>query len=295
MCRRLPAFTLVELLVVIAIIGVLIALLLPAVQAAREAARRTSCVNNLKQLGLSLQNHHDTTGSLPSGWVGTDPVSGEPDVEGEPGWGWASKVLPFVELRNVADASVQYELPVAHPMNEPARLQSLPSFLCPSDSADTFFPLYAEDAPTSILVQLPTSNYVGVFGTLELDECEGLPIGTICQGDGAFYHLSKTRFRELVDGLSNTAVLGERSSRKGYSTWLGVIPGGEEAMARILGITDHSPNYELGHLDDFRSEHPGGANFVFADGSVHFISEDVDTAAYRAMATINGEELGEEL
>jgi prepilin-type N-terminal cleavage/methylation domain-containing protein/prepilin-type processing-associated H-X9-DG protein len=293
MCKRVSAFTLVELLVVIAIIGVLIALLLPAVQAAREAARRTSCFNNLRQTGLALQNHHDTTGSLPSGWEGADPASGEPDVEGEPGWGWASRILPFIELQNVAATLVKYELPVAHPANRQAREQSLTSFLCPSDSADSFFRIHAEDAPDTVLVQLPTSNYVGVFGTLELDECEGLPVGTICKGDGAFYHLSKVRVRDLVDGLSKTAVIGERSTRKGYSTWTGVIAGGEEAMARILGITDHPPNYELGHLDDFRSEHPGGANFVFADGSVHFISDDVDDAAYRAMATINGGEIDE--
>jgi len=90
-------------------------------------------------------------------------------------------------------------------------------------------------------------------------------------------------------------MVGERSSGKGHSTWMGVVPGGEEAMARILGVTDHSPNYELGHLDDFRSEHPGGANFVFGDGSVHFLSDDIDTVVYRAIATIEGGEIGKGL
>ncbi len=291
MQNRTNAFTLVELLVVIAIIGVLVALLLPAVQAAREAARRTSCINQLKQLGLALQNHHDTVGTLPSGWDSVDPLSRTPNVEGEPGWGWASKVLPFMELQNVADGLVNYELPITHTANEQARLQALVSFRCPSDTAETFFDLHSEDSPGTILVQLPSANYVGVFGTVELDECEGLPVGTICRGDGAFYHLSETRFRNFTDGLSNTAIVGERSSGKGHSTWMGVVPGGEEAMARILGVTDHSPNFELGHLDDFRSEHPSGANFVFGDGSVHFISDNIDTAVYKAIATIEGGEL----
>ena len=189
---------------------------------------------------------------------------------------------------------VDYELPISDLANRQARLQSLASFLCPSDSADLFFDLRSDHSPKTVLIRLPTANYVGVFGTVELDECEGLLVGTICRGDGAFYHLSETRFRDFTDGLSHTAIVGERSSRKGHSKWMGVVPGGEEAMARILGVTDHSPNYELGHLDDFRGEHPGGANFVFGDGSARFVPNDIDAVVYRASATINGGELNTE-
>ena len=99
---RYKAFTLVELLVVIAIIGILIALLLPAVQAAREAARRMSCTNNLKQLGLGLHMYHDVHKTLPIGWLGFDS-SGKPHFEGDPGWAWSARILPFIEQQSLYD------------------------------------------------------------------------------------------------------------------------------------------------------------------------------------------------
>src|SRR5688572_7073348 len=97
MRRHHRGFTLVEILVVIAIIGILVGLLLPAVQAAREAARRTSCFNNMKQIGLALHSYHDTFRTLPPGWLAHDPVTRQPWTEGETGWGWASLILPFIE------------------------------------------------------------------------------------------------------------------------------------------------------------------------------------------------------
>ena len=289
--RNRTAFTLVELLVVIAIIGVLIALLLPAVQAARESARRTSCLNNLKQFGLALHAYHDSNRLLPPGWLGFDLDSMMPLADGEPGWGWAAHILDYLELGNVSNSLISRELPIARAENEAARRQYLPMFRCPSDIGENFFELSQEGSPETVLAVLPVANYVGVFGTEELDECEDLPVGEICTSDGTFAHLSQTSFRHITDGLSKTLFVGERSSLKGASTWLGVVAGGEETFARVLGIADHPPNYAQGHLDDFRSEHPGGAHFLMGDGSVRFVEDSIDVeAVYPALATIAGEE-----
>ncbi|GIW93936.1 MAG: hypothetical protein KatS3mg110_1977 [Pirellulaceae bacterium] len=283
-------FTLVELLVVIAIIGLLVALLLPAVQAAREAARRTSCFNNLKQIGLALHMYHDALGSLPSGWIAIDPATRLPWPEGEPGWAWASMVLPFLEQANVSSQLINYGIPIADPVHQAARQTSLKIYRCPSDPGNEFFDLPEEDDPSVVLVRLPAANYVGCFGLQQIHDCEGLPPGTICRGDGTFFHMIGVRFSDIRDGLSNTFLVGERSSLYGYSTWLGVVSGGEEAMARVLGSVDHPPNTKGIHLEDFSSHHPAGANFLLGDGSVRLIDERIDLAVFHALATRAGNE-----
>jgi len=290
MHSRRIAFTLVELLVVIAIIGVLIALLLPAVQAAREAARRTSCFNKLKQIGLALQNYHDTHHVLPPGWIATEPSTGKPLAEGEPGWGWASMILPFMEQQTVSESLIDFTRPILDPQNDPARVHVLTDFRCPSDPADDLFDLGTAGNPQTPLTQLATSNYIGVFGTTLIEDCEGLTAGDVCEGEGLFYHLSHIRFAEITDGLSNTLMVGERASRFGNSTWLGVVPGADEAFARVLGVADHPPNAAGGHLDDFSSEHPAGTNILLGDGSVRLIAETIDLQVYRALATRAGGE-----
>jgi len=286
------AFTVVELLVVIAIIGILVALLLPAIQAAREAARRTSCFNNQKQVGLALHQYHDLRGNLPPGWIGFEPGTSRPLAEGEPGWGWASFILPQLEQQTITDGLIDFELPILDSTNASARTQFIPLYRCPSDSPrDELFDLGEESAPMTILTRLAVANYVGIHGTQEVDECEGLPTGEQCVSDGTFYHLSRTRFRDIVDGLSNTIIVGERASRFGFSTWVGSVPEGEEAMARIVGVADHPPNTSNLHLDDLSSEHPQGANFLLGDGSVRLISETIDEQVYQALATRAGEEV----
>jgi prepilin-type N-terminal cleavage/methylation domain-containing protein len=285
MQRKRRGFTLVELLVVIAIIGVLVALLLPAVQAAREAARRTSCFNNLKQVGIGLHNYHDTYGSLPAGWIGQDVPGGRPLAEGEPGWGWAAMLLPFMEEQNVQDRLIDFQRSIADPTNAAARIFPLQVYRCRSDTGPDTFMMPSEADPSVPIGEIATSNYIGVFGTLELEDCEGLAVGMECRGDGVFYHHSRTRFADILDGLSNTLMVGERSYRKGGSTWLGVVPEAEESLARSLGIADHAPNHPGGHLDDFSSEHPAGTNFLLSDGSVRLITEDIDLQVYRGLAT----------
>ncbi|MFM9117036.1 MAG: DUF1559 domain-containing protein [Planctomycetota bacterium] len=288
--RARTGFTLVELLVVLAIIGIMVALLLPAVQAAREAARRTSCTNNMRQLGIALHLYHDVQQTFPSGWLGTDPATRLPDVSGPTGWAWASMVLPYLEQKNVSESVVNFNLPLLAPQNDTARTLFLPVFRCPSDPGQTTFNLGDEDDPNTIITRLAMSNYIGVFGTTELEDCEGLPIGQICYGNGAFQHQQGVKNADFLDGLSNTLLVGERSSRLGYSTWTGVVPHGEESLARVLGIVDHSPNYSGAHLDDFTSQHKAGANFVLGDGSVRLIVSTIDLKVYAAMGTRAGGE-----
>ena len=285
------AFTLVELLVVIAIIGILVGLLLPAVQAAREAARRTACINNLKQIGLALHNSHDTHQTMPPGWIASDPGTGLPLATGEPGWGWAAMTLPFLEQNTVSDNLIRFPLPIADPSNAQARVQSLPVFRCRSDIGQPHFILGTAADPAMPLIKLATSNYVGVFGTLELEDCETAPAGQICASDGAFQHQRGLNFATFLDGLSNTLVVGERTARYGYSTWVGAVPGGDESLARILGVVDHPPNDPGAHLDDFTSEHKAGVNFLLGDGSVRLINSTIDQRVYVGLATRAGGEV----
>jgi len=286
------AFTLVELLVVIAIIGTLISLLLPAVQAAREAGRRTSCRNNMKQIGLALHNYHDVNNRFPSGWDANEP-------EGEPGWGWASAILPFMDQQNLHDR-VRFDLAIDDSANSFARLQSVEGFLCPSDPGDKIFFIGEgdhshghhdhehADGDENIdagdkLFEIARANYVGVFGTFEIEDAPD-------RGDGTFFFRSRVRFASLTDGTSNTIIVGERSSRLGGSIWHGVIHEASANMARIVGVTDHTPNHRDHHFDDFSSYHPAGANFLRGDGSVSLINDQIDLSVYKALATRQGGE-----
>lgn len=282
--KHRSAFTLVELLVVIAIIGVLVGVLIPAVQAAREAARRATCKNNLRQTGLALHSYHDARRILPTGWLGFD-AAGQPDPEGERAWGWASRILPFVE-EDPLSKSIRFDRPITDPVNRGPRETVLPVYLCPTDATTPIFTLQRE-AGGQPIVDLSRSNYVGVYGTRELEEFPN-------EGDGIFFHNSRIQFKHIVDGLSKTFIVGERSSHLGSSTWVGVVPEGEEAIARIVGSGDLPPNpasLDNGHLDDFSSYHPSGTHFLFADGAVTMIGDEIDPAVYKAMCTRAGQEI----
>lgn len=310
--HRKRGFTLIELLVVIAIIGILVALLLPAVQRAREAARRMSCKNNLKQIGIAMHNYHDVHRSFPPGWLAVRNGRLAPH-DGGNGAGWALMLLPHLEQVNLWEKFDSHYSIVDH-RNEVLRETSVSVYMCPSDPKPKYFEIEPSGHGHSHMlpqqdddhdhdhdehVELPTANYIGVFGPEELDECEEEPgHGPVtrngqCRGSGLLYHNSKTKIRDIMDGTSNTMMVGERKTDRElgwYSTWVGMVPEGEHAFQRILGSADHTPNHPDSHFDDFSSQHVGGAQFVFADGHVRFISENINHDLYRGLSTIDGGE-----
>ena len=294
--RYRRGFTLIELLVVIAIIAILIALLLPAVQQAREAARRAECKNQLKQIGLALHNYHDIHNVFPPGWMVVS--AGVPSAHaGTSGVGWGTMILPQMEQSN-AYQLFNSALPLTDPSNAPFLRVQIKAYKCASDPKPDYFQINLEGS-TNVITELPTANYLGVFGLENLDDCENapgnLPVmadGT-CRGSGMFYHNSSVSMRHLSDGTSNTLMTGERKTNptlNWFSSWPGMIAEGEEAFQRVCGSADHVPNHPSQHFDDFSSHHVGGAQFSLGDGSVRFISENIDRGLYQSLATIQGGE-----
>jgi len=291
--RVRSGFTLIELLVVIAIIAVLIALLLPAVQQAREAARRSQCINNLKQLGLALHTYHDTMNVFPPGWLGVQ--GGGPNMQGPSGFAWGSHILPYLDQSPLYN-QVNFNVSCIDPNNALARQAVISVLRCPTDPSTNTWAMPQEGSPTTILTTLPTANYVGSFGTQGFEDiCENPPFPAAqCTSNGMFFHNSSTRMRDVVDGTSNTVFLGEHRTNNSldwHSTWVGVVPNGEEAIARILAVSDHTPNHPALHIDDFSSWHTGGVHLLFGDGRVRFVTQNIDTNVFKAMATRMGGEI----
>jgi prepilin-type N-terminal cleavage/methylation domain-containing protein len=305
---RQRGFTLIELLVVIAIIGVLISLLLPAVQQAREAARRAQCKNNLRQIGLGLHNYVDSNGVLPPGYIGSWAI-GDPDkVDRGPGWGWAASLLHYVEQAELYHA-INFDRSIETDDNATSRLRLLNVYLCPSDphSARTFNVL-AEDQST-VITQVAGANYVGMFGTGEVGD-------NLDKGDGAFFRNSRLRTKDFSDGLSRTIVVGERSHNISRVTWTGAVTDGfsgatppseggtvktpydpEPSFIMILGPVGtedgrRTPNDPDAHNEDYWSNHSGGCLMLMGDGSVQFIQDQIDPKVFQSLATRAGGETG---
>jgi prepilin-type N-terminal cleavage/methylation domain-containing protein/prepilin-type processing-associated H-X9-DG protein len=289
-----PGFTLIELLVVIAVIGILIGLMLPAIQRMRETASRLQCQNNLRQIGLACHTYHDTYHHLPPGYYAT---ASYPSTS--PGWGWGAFLLPFLEQQ-----PVWKQIKVKQPLEQQPVIQTvLPIFLCPSDSAPTAaFPVTTELYSTLCLAA--PSSYAATVGD---DSCE-------CDaptGNGVFYRNSQTRFNDIHDGLSETTMIGDRAWDNTQGSWAGAPDGGvvrpgpsnpwqsTSAPAPVFVLVHNNwINIRTdadGGLDDFSSRHPGGANLLFADGSVHFLASiTVDGSVRRAfwgLGTRNGREI----
>jgi prepilin-type N-terminal cleavage/methylation domain-containing protein len=273
--RRHRGFTLIELLVVIAIIAVLIALLLPAVQQAREAARRSQCKNNMKQLGLGLHNYHDTFNTFPPGWVTriTDPVYNN-NRFGNGRFAWSMFILPYADqasIYNLQDFSLddQPDGNNTNKLNTP-----LSMYRCPSDTgARTGAKTWGR------------SNYLGNYGNTvpaahAFDEF----------ANGIFFGNSTIKMRDITDGTSNTLLVGECSIKQfgianrnpGAGNWPGLdqnkqydmVVRGTNAGSGINRSTGVSNTAQ----DGFGSFHVGGVHFLLCDGSVRFVSENIDSS-----------------
>jgi prepilin-type N-terminal cleavage/methylation domain-containing protein/prepilin-type processing-associated H-X9-DG protein len=328
--RRI-GFTLIELLVVIAIIAILIGLLVPAVQKVREAAARMKCSNNLKQIGLALHGYHDSRGYFPPGYVdgNTNPNS-TPDNDMGPGWGWASFLLPYIEQDNVYK-QINFSQGVGIGTNIAISQQPLALFQCPSDGLQDAFPVYDSTFTVPIATVAHGNYvgcngweecFNGAGGNPQGGSgADGLSGNFGQAGVGLFYRNSKTKIASVTDGLSNTIFVGERSSNHSPSTWTGAVTGGrcpawmatqppspyspppgpaydnadfDEALVLAHGNGTHLPSADFPIFDPdvFYSLHTGqGANFLFGDGSVHFLTSTVNPVTYQALCTIAGGEV----
>lgn len=281
--------TILELLVVLSIVGILAAVLLPALGAARETTRRAQCVEHLREIGIAMHNHHNAQKHLPAGW--------QFDEAGESATGWAVSLLPHLGQTSLAER-VDTTRSVDDARHDLARSTSLEFMLCPSDIAERSFVLYGESendsewlgsgamppvasSPPVALCELPTANYVGVFGTIQADDTIPAPLG-----DGTFLENRRTRFRDFQRGLSHTAIVGERTMAQVPSTWLGVRLAGEDAAFRLVGSVLEGINHPLADEGDFSSRHPGGANFLWGDGHVRFVTEQIDLSEYHRSAQL---------
>ena len=276
MARR-AGFTLVELLVVIAIIGILIALLLPAVQAAREAARRASCKNNLKQIGLALQNYHAALNVLPPGVLGTSGRTSDNHLLHT----WETLILPYMEQANLHE-TYDFRVRFDHAGNAAAVIQLLPVYLCPTMKDEL------------VDNQFGPSHYAGNAGTVP------------GQDDGVLYPMSRINFRDITDGTSQTMAAGELAfdvggwARGASNSGGGGGGGGGQGFARgVLRWWQCAASCARPGLNppattcsgscerqfQFSSLHAGGGHFAFVDGHTDFFSDTTDVHLYRALLT----------
>ncbi|QDV25198.1 DUF1559 domain-containing protein [Aureliella helgolandensis] len=287
-------FTLVELLVVIAIIGILVGLLLPAVQAAREAARRMQCSNNLKQIGLSFHNYASSHKKFPPGFLFFDPrMSGRGDrVNRQPGWGWQTMILPYVEQGNIFNQIVFDGRGMTDAPNNEIINQPVPFALCPS-SGD---PQHIQLGPDTLPVNpgIASSNYLGVAGSFVASAYYNQPAG---RKNGMTIEDRSIKFGDVTDGTSNTLIVGEvafSGNGKNFGSggflwdpkWYGSFQtrgglaraDGPECVMRAGQFRMNPPSVVSANVkrNSFKSRHTGGAQFALADGSVHFISENID-------------------
>jgi prepilin-type N-terminal cleavage/methylation domain-containing protein/prepilin-type processing-associated H-X9-DG protein len=300
---RRNGFTLVELLVVIAIIGILVALLLPAVQAAREAARRTACQNNFKQVGIALHNFHSAQKVFPAGtkFTANDDQSICPgaDPNGYANFGWSTFILPYMEQQSLYDQLIFNDdtVNVYSGPNWVASETLIPGYVCPSEVNDSKWVdcCSGKDHGGAPGNDWRLSNMVAIGDSVESHCWQYQPHAI---GRGVMFNYSKVSVGKVTDGTSNTVAVGEITSGRGFdaegidvwvgATWVtraisdvyegingpGTLPGGRDDGLDPFGGGENRHD-EFSRENGLSSYHPGGAHLLFADGSVQFVSEDV--------------------
>jgi prepilin-type N-terminal cleavage/methylation domain-containing protein len=284
-------FTLVELLVVIAIIGALVALLLPAVQAAREAARRGACANNMKQIGLAIEGYQLSKRVYPSS--NTDDVLNW-DTEGRlRNHSWGSLIMPFAEMTALQD-SINFSISAMHAANRPAAGTIVSIYRCPSyDGADfTTDSHYPAD-------EYAIGNYVSI-GASDVDHIWGSSL----KPEGVIFPLSEVRPGDITDGLSKTIFIAE-SREEEMRVWIDgrtaantALPYDVDGEASADGgsALNYTPYYDDGDIQceyGPSSMHPGGAHHLLGDGSVHFLRDTITGADYVALCTRAGDDIAD--
>jgi prepilin-type N-terminal cleavage/methylation domain-containing protein/prepilin-type processing-associated H-X9-DG protein len=306
-------FTLVELLVVIAIIGVLVALLLPAVQAAREAARRMSCQNNVKQLSLGLHNHHDTLNAFPPGaqeGVLPKPMPNPPTTTTISGTSWLVFILPYIEQGSLYS---QYDQTLAYSnaVNLAVAYYNVKGFSCPSGS--TAKSGNGSEVSGTPAVANYTTHYYGVMGPTGTATIGGTTYtyttagsangiysthGILSVAKDTATAIPPRRMADIIDGTSNTFITGERSVveiapvANAYRSWVRGQNGGSGATKNLtnpIGSTNYNGSNNFNDIS-FGAMHPAGCNFGMADGSVKFVSKTIDMNILKAVASMNGGE-----
>lgn len=310
--RERTGFTLVELLVVIAIIGALVGLLLPAVQSAREAARRTQSISNLKQIGLALHNYHDARRTLPPGFKSTTTGSwagGSNDAvpESGPGWSFFAFTLPYLE-ESTLHSTIRFDLPITDPLNKTARETIVPVFIDPGDTGAKLIDITDSGSPPSnsstptVLCQAAVCSYAGSLGTQSYEQ---LPF------NGVFHRNSRIGLSHISDGTSKTIGVGERMSRHARSSWVGVVPGQELVYAPespqyraaepsfnwrpaitsvLVHVRSSAPSLQ-GSPGGFVGPYGAGTQFLNMDGSCRLITGDTPPEVFRALCTRAGNEV----
>jgi prepilin-type N-terminal cleavage/methylation domain-containing protein/prepilin-type processing-associated H-X9-DG protein len=310
------AFTLIELLTVIAIIGVLVGLLLPAVQQVRATAQRLQCSNNLRQIGLALFGVHDRTGSFPAAYVSSlQPGTAPSQVGGDctwnevgPGWGWGAYILNEIE-EGATYNQLHLDLDIKDPANAFGRNHTPKVFVCPSGfNTDPFTVVDGSGNPLLDVNNQPVTvsygSYVGM---------NGAPNGVTSDAfdnNGAFIRNQRLAVKDITDGTSTTLFVGERCSNMALTTWVGAVQGAvapdlrytdtadqlanaeaDSALVLAHGSLTHLPNDKLVFDADATSSlHSAGVNFLFCDGSVHCIGNTITPSVYQALCTRNGDE-----